>query len=136
VSAAEQVERYRRKKHVTVLRDGQPTRVDYGEIDHCCQNFQLVETWLEAEKLQRKGRVGHAEARLIRSHAQSRGDPDARTILASYERNANRPAMRNDFALWWWGGGGMTIAKQTVPGTGQCQDWYSMAAAFWQLAAA
>ena len=23
---------------------------------------------------------------------------------------------------------------QTVPGAGQCQDWYSMAAAFWQLA--
>ena len=59
--------RYRRKKHVTVLKDGQPTRVEYGEIDHCCQNFQLVETWLEAAKLQRQGRVGHAEARLIRS---------------------------------------------------------------------
>ena len=59
--------RYRRKKHVTVIKGGQPTRVDYGEIDHCCQNFQLVETWLEAEKLQRKGTVGHAEARLIRS---------------------------------------------------------------------
>jgi aminoglycoside 3-N-acetyltransferase len=59
--------RYRRKKYVTVLKDGQPTRVDYGEIDHCCQNFQLVETWLEAEQLQRKGTVGHAEARLVRS---------------------------------------------------------------------
>jgi aminoglycoside 3-N-acetyltransferase len=59
--------RYRRKKHVMVLRDGQPTRVDYGEIDHCCQNFLLVETWLEAEKLQRRGRGGHAQARLIRS---------------------------------------------------------------------
>jgi aminoglycoside 3-N-acetyltransferase len=59
--------RYRRKKHVTVLRDGQPTRFEYGEIDHCGQKFQLAETWLEAMTLQRKGSVGHAEARLIRS---------------------------------------------------------------------
>jgi aminoglycoside 3-N-acetyltransferase len=59
--------RYRRAKHVTVLKDGQITRVEYGEIDHCCQNFLLVDAWLEAEKLQRWGKVGHAEARLIRS---------------------------------------------------------------------
>ena len=39
----------------------------YGEIDHCCQNFQLVDAWLAAAKLERQGRVGHAEARLIRS---------------------------------------------------------------------
>jgi aminoglycoside N3'-acetyltransferase len=59
--------RYRRAKHVMVLRDGQPTRVAYAEIDHCCQNFQLVDGWLAAAKLQRRGTVGHAEARLIRS---------------------------------------------------------------------
>jgi aminoglycoside 3-N-acetyltransferase len=59
--------RYRRTKHVMVLRDGQPTRHYYEEIDHCCQKFQLVESWLEAMTLQRKGSVGHAEARLIRS---------------------------------------------------------------------
>ncbi len=59
--------RYRRKKHVTVIKDGQPARVEYGEIDHCCQNFQLVDAWLEAAKLQYRGSVGHAEARLIRS---------------------------------------------------------------------
>jgi aminoglycoside 3-N-acetyltransferase len=58
---------YRRAKHVTVLRDGQPTRIDYREIDHCCQRFRLVDGWLEAEHLQRRGQVGHAEARLIRS---------------------------------------------------------------------
>ena len=36
-------------------------------IQRCCQNFGLVETWLEAEHLQHRGRVGCAEARLIRS---------------------------------------------------------------------
>jgi aminoglycoside 3-N-acetyltransferase len=59
--------RYRRKKRLTIIKDGQPTPLEYGEIDHCCQNFLLVDAWLEAEQLQRKGRVGHAQARLMRS---------------------------------------------------------------------
>jgi aminoglycoside 3-N-acetyltransferase len=59
--------RYRTPKHVHLLIDGQVRRVDYGETDHCCQNFNLVDAWLEAEGLQRRGRVGHAEARLMRS---------------------------------------------------------------------
>ncbi len=59
--------RYRRKKHVVFLKDGQPTRLDYVEIDHCCQNFNLVDGWLEAHGLQRRRRVGNAEARLARS---------------------------------------------------------------------
>jgi aminoglycoside 3-N-acetyltransferase len=59
--------RYRRQKYSTILEAGQPVRVEYGEIDHCCQNFNLVEGWLEAKGLQRRGQVGHAEARLARS---------------------------------------------------------------------
>lgn len=59
--------RYRRQCHATVLRDGQPVRCDYGEVDHCCENFALLDRWLEAEGLQRRGIVGHAEARLARS---------------------------------------------------------------------
>jgi aminoglycoside 3-N-acetyltransferase len=59
--------RYRRPKYVTLLRGGQPMRYDYGEIDHCCQNFNLMDRWLEAEGLERRGIAGHAEARLIRS---------------------------------------------------------------------
>lgn len=42
-------------------------RVDFEEIDHCCENFRLVDEWLEARKLQRRGKIGHAEARLARS---------------------------------------------------------------------
>lgn len=61
--------RYRRPKHATVLRSGEPVRVDYGEIDHCCQRFALVDEWLDAARLQRRGIVGHAEARLVRSRA-------------------------------------------------------------------
>lgn len=59
--------RYRRKKFVHVLQDGLPVRLDYSEIDHCCQNFNLVDGWLDEEGLQRKGRVGNADARLARS---------------------------------------------------------------------
>lgn len=59
--------RYRRKKYVHLLKEGQLTRFDYAEIDHCCQNFNLVDEWLDAKKLQSRGRVGYAEARLVRS---------------------------------------------------------------------
>lgn len=59
--------RYRRKKYVMLLKDGRLTRLDYEEIDHCCQNFNLVDGWLEARALQSRGKVGYAEARLIGS---------------------------------------------------------------------
>lgn len=59
--------RYRRPKHLTIIRGGQPTRYDYSEIDHCCQNFNLLNAWLEVQGRQRRGVVGHAEARLARS---------------------------------------------------------------------
>jgi aminoglycoside N3'-acetyltransferase len=59
--------RYRRRKTVAHLVEGRLTWVEYGENDHCCQNFALVDGWLEAQGLQRRGRVGSAEARLARS---------------------------------------------------------------------
>ena len=59
--------RYRASKYVMTLKDGQPTRYDYSEIDHCCRNFELMDRWLEAEERQHRGVVGHAEARLARS---------------------------------------------------------------------
>jgi aminoglycoside 3-N-acetyltransferase len=59
--------RYRRPKHVTIMRNGAPERFDYAEIDHCCQNFTLVGEWLSERALERTGVVGHARARLARS---------------------------------------------------------------------
>ena len=59
--------RYRLRKHATVLSAGNSTRVEYAEIDHCCRNFELMDDWLGAAGLQRRGVVGHAEARLARS---------------------------------------------------------------------
>lgn len=59
--------RYRVPKYLTVLQDGRPARYEYGEIDHCCENFALLDPWLDARGLQRRGAVGHAEARLARS---------------------------------------------------------------------
>ena len=59
--------RYRRDKYITLMRDGNTIRFEYREIDHCCQNFALVDDWLDERGLQRHGKVGHAEARLMRS---------------------------------------------------------------------
>ena len=57
--------RYFRPQHVTVLRDGVLSRFDYRELDHCCENFALLDDWLGDR--QRRGVVGHGEARLARS---------------------------------------------------------------------
>ena len=59
--------RYRRPKYAVVLSDGKTARCDYSEIDHCCQNFNLVDAWLDEGQRQRRGIVGHAQARLMRS---------------------------------------------------------------------
>jgi len=59
--------RYRRKKSLVTLQAGRLTRVEYGEIDHCCQNFNRVDAWLDERGWQRRGQVGHAQARLMRS---------------------------------------------------------------------
>ena len=59
--------RYRRRKHLTVLKGGRPTRYEYGETDHCCENFGLVDRWLDEGRLQRRGSVARGEARLARS---------------------------------------------------------------------
>ena len=59
--------RYRRDKYLTFLRDGKPTRFEYREIDHCCENFAFVDGWLDERGLQQHGKVGNADARLIRS---------------------------------------------------------------------
>ena len=55
---------YRVPKHCTVLEEGRPRRVDYGENDHCCARFTLADGWLRQRGLQAEGRVGHAHARL------------------------------------------------------------------------
>jgi aminoglycoside N3'-acetyltransferase len=59
--------RYRQRKHATILVNAQPRRFEYGETDHCCEKFNLLDSWLEKRGRQGRGRVGHAEARLVRS---------------------------------------------------------------------
>jgi aminoglycoside N3'-acetyltransferase len=58
---------YRVPKHCTVLHDGRPLRIDYGENDHCCELFALADDWLRASGLQSEGPVGNAHARLFRA---------------------------------------------------------------------
>lgn len=58
--------RYRQPHHVTVLTAAGPLRVEYEEIDHCCENFALLDMWLGDR--QRVGTVGHAPARLVRAY--------------------------------------------------------------------
>ena len=59
--------RYRRRKYLTVLERGRPMRREYRETDHCCENFSLMDAWLDRAQLQRRGMVAHGEARLARS---------------------------------------------------------------------
>ena len=59
--------RYRRRKHVTVTEAGRPRRIDYAEIDHCCQRFALMDDWLDAAGRQTRGQLARAEARLMRA---------------------------------------------------------------------
>src|SRR5688572_3166751 len=59
--------RYRRRKYLTVLEGGRAVRYEYGETDHCCANFNLMDAWLDDAGLQRRGSVARGEARLARS---------------------------------------------------------------------
>jgi aminoglycoside N3'-acetyltransferase len=58
---------YRLPGQITVVRDGQPVRIDFQENDHCCQRFGLADGWLRARSLQREGPVGSDQARLVAS---------------------------------------------------------------------
>jgi len=46
---------------------GRPKEIQLPETDHCCRGFAHMDAWLRARGLQREGRVGNAEARLIAS---------------------------------------------------------------------
>jgi aminoglycoside N3'-acetyltransferase len=59
--------RYRLRCCATVMKDGQQVQIEYDEVDHCCQNFSLMDGWLEPQRAQRRGVVGYATARLSRS---------------------------------------------------------------------
>ncbi len=59
--------RYRRNTYATILKNGEPKRFEYREPDHCTRNFTQVDAWLDARHLQRRGKVGHGEARLANS---------------------------------------------------------------------
>jgi aminoglycoside N3'-acetyltransferase len=58
---------YRVPSHITVVQEGRPVRLEYGENDHCCRRFDLADEWLRPPGLQAEGPVGHAHARLLRS---------------------------------------------------------------------
>ncbi len=58
---------YRTTGTAYVLKDGHPAHVEYEETDSCTRNFQLLDEWLSERGLQRKGLVGHAQARLARA---------------------------------------------------------------------
>ncbi len=58
---------YRIPRTCTVYENGHPIQVDYGENDHCCERFSLVDEWLRTRGLQSEGPVGHGHARLMRS---------------------------------------------------------------------
>ena len=55
--------RYRQPKYATVLENGRARRYEYGETDHCCEKFALLDDWLG--RRQQRGTVGNADARLF-----------------------------------------------------------------------
>jgi aminoglycoside N3'-acetyltransferase len=57
--------RYRLPKYATVLENAGPRRYEYGETDHCCERFALLDDWLGER--QQRGALGAAPARLARS---------------------------------------------------------------------
>jgi aminoglycoside 3-N-acetyltransferase len=59
--------RYGQPKHLMTMRAGQLTRLEYLEIDHCCENFRLLDQWLDDMGAQRHGIVAQGQARLARS---------------------------------------------------------------------
>ena len=59
--------RYRREKSIIIKQGQRLVPYHYNEIDHCCQRFNLLDEWLESRGLQQRGKVGHADARLIPS---------------------------------------------------------------------
>jgi aminoglycoside N3'-acetyltransferase len=59
--------RYKLPKYATVIRDGRAVRHYYDEIDHCCANFALLDSWLDMRGLQQRGLVAGAPARLMRA---------------------------------------------------------------------
>jgi aminoglycoside N3'-acetyltransferase len=58
---------YRLSKTIRVERAGRIEQIDYGENDHCCARFALLDNWLSARGQQAEGSVGHAPARLMRA---------------------------------------------------------------------
>jgi aminoglycoside 3-N-acetyltransferase len=57
--------RYRQPKYATVLEHGRAKRYEYGETDHCCERFTLLDEWLGDR--QKAGFIGNGQARLARS---------------------------------------------------------------------
>jgi aminoglycoside 3-N-acetyltransferase len=55
---------YKLPKYATFIHDGQLVRHHYREIDHCCANFALLDSWLEARGHQQRGFIAGAPARL------------------------------------------------------------------------
>jgi aminoglycoside N3'-acetyltransferase len=58
---------YRVPNRITVLENGSPRTIEYGENDHCTRRFSLMGGWLEGRGLQATGQVGRATALLARS---------------------------------------------------------------------
>ena len=56
--------RYRRQCRSLTLVDGRAVHVEYSEPDHCCERFALLDGWLQARRVQRRGPVGWGDARL------------------------------------------------------------------------
>ncbi|MGB9938060.1 MAG: AAC(3)-IV family aminoglycoside N-acetyltransferase [Methanobacterium sp.] len=58
---------YRVPRYCTVIQEGIPIQIEYGENDHCCMRFAFLDGWLRDRGLQSEGYVGHAYTKLARA---------------------------------------------------------------------
>lgn len=58
---------YRTESYCTIVENGRPVQLRYGENNHCCVRFALADEWLRSAGRQAEGVVGHAHARLADS---------------------------------------------------------------------
>ena len=88
--------RYRLPKYATVMEDGRPKRYEYGETDHCCEGFALLDEWLGQRQRRgyRRPRRSAPRALARHRHRRARAPARRRDRVSASRRRAVRGVQR------------------------------------------